>query len=159
MRKLLVTALVLGLTSAALASVQAPSPKPGKSPQDSEEKEPEEGDPHFGIWQRTETGKVLIGTRIIPVPGTWFGWIVDYPGAEGTEITWREELILAGAPRYTAGAARIAPNHLVRQRTSTLSDGAFDGEWTTDEWDPRGPATTRIFVEGRLVASFDFVLQ
>jgi hypothetical protein len=160
MRKLVVTALLLGLATGALGAIQKPSPKPEGPPRESEQKETEEGEPHFGIWQQTETGRVLIGTRVIPlIPGTRFGWIVDYPGEAGTPIAWREELILADAPRYTGGASRVAPNHLVRERTSLLSDGAFDGSWMIDAWDPRGPATTRIYVDGKLVASFDFAIE
>jgi len=150
MRTLLTTVLVLSMAAVGVAGpIQAPSP---------------EKRARFGIWQNVGSQRVLQATRVIPlIPGTEFGWIIDLPdrGTDATRETveWREELILASAPRYTADARRVAPNHLVRDRTSRVIDGAFDASWTLDAWDPPGPATIRVYVDDQLIASFAFELR
>lgn len=118
----------------------------------------------FGVEMPVEgQGRVLIESDRVPlVVGTTFGWVM-LVSPEDERVHVREELILPEAPKtwQHTEATRISSDGRVAITEDVLvpKDGWISNGWTITEGDPPGPYQIRVYLDGRLVKSFGFLVD
>jgi len=103
--------------------------------------------------------------RIPNVAGQVYGWILAVKTASPT-IRWKEELVLPEAPRSWDDSKSPADHALSADRrvsttegTAANDKGLISHSWTVAPGDPSGAYEMRVFVEGRLLQTFRFVVE
>lgn len=108
------------------------------------------------------TGEIIASRRIDTSQHPGFGWRVKLEGQART-VRYREEFILpAPAKVWQVGHhTTVAPD---RASAVTEGDAQLDGQmdirngWIHTPGDPKGLHVMRIWLDGVLVAEFDFIL-
>jgi len=166
--KLLASALALVLVlgvGAASASTPAPEAAPA-APQ------VEVLGSVFGIFNlRSDGTAVFEPAKVVPlVKGQGYGWMLKLR-TDARQVRWREEFVLPAAPAVWNGAASVTADAGVKHTVSADSrvsvmervvapeDGLVMNSWAVEKGDPAGTYRIRVFVEGRLAASFEFEVR
>ncbi len=117
----------------------------------------------FGVQRVGSQGKVtFIPTFRVPLQeGSKYGWQIQLKDYKGT-VTWREILRLPKRPETwgvdTGQDLAISPDgkEAVTKRTQTTTDGMIQNFWTIAPGDPDGKHKIQVYIEDRLIASFEF---
>ncbi len=103
----------------------------------------------------------LVATNVIPlVTGQEFGWSLAVD--DTFEHTWREVLITPAPPREWIGADLVVTDDGkvgVTERTEVAVDGMLEHAWTITDGDPAGAHEMQIYLDGRLVKTFHFLIR
>jgi hypothetical protein len=103
----------------------------------------------------------LTVTDVIPlVPGQEFGWRVAVD--DTFAHTWREVLITPAAPREWIGSDLVITNDGtvgVTERSEVAVNGVLEHAWTITDGDPAGAHELQLYLDGRLVNTFRFVVR
>ncbi|MCC5638480.1 hypothetical protein LC593_22105 [Nostoc sp. CHAB 5844] len=117
----------------------------------------------FGIARVDARGKVnFIPTFRVPLQeGSKYGWRIQLNDYEG-EVTWREVLRLPKPPETWATddgenfTVSADGTESVMRRKSIANDGVIENYWTIAAGDPPGKHKIQVYVDERLIATFDF---
>ena len=121
----------------------------------------------FGLFNQTPDGKgEFVSTRQVPlVANQAYGWIVALRTYKPT-LRWREEFRLpirpdSWGPPDTAGRRRISADGrvAVSERRVSPVNGVIFNTWAVAPGDPPGHYRIRVYVENRLVETFDFEVE
>jgi len=113
----------------------------------------------------TETA--FTATRVVPlVSGQPYGWIALVKPTQ-VKVHWREEFTLPAAPDTWAGEAQPNTSQSVSadRRTSITegeeipTQGVIMRVWSVAPGDPAGTYRIRVFIENRLIQSFEFEVK
>ncbi|MBH8575898.1 hypothetical protein I8752_23435 [Nostocaceae cyanobacterium CENA369] len=100
-------------------------------------------------------------TRILLSQGGKYGWRIQLKDYKG-EVTWREVLRLPKRPETwaTDDGENFSVSkdgiEAVTNRTESTSNGMIENFWTITPGDPGGNYTTQVYIDGRLIAAFEF---
>lgn len=117
----------------------------------------------FGMQKVDAQGKVIfVPTIRVPFEqGTKYGWRIQLQNYQG-EVTWREVLRLPNAP-YTWGIdsgedLSLSANgkEAVTKRTVLTKNGVINNFWTITPGDPVGKHQIHVYINDRLIGSFEF---
>jgi hypothetical protein len=156
LRKLLATILVLVSGVAWCADIESAAPPV------------EVVRAEFGTFPKAgESGPLFKATRFVPlVPGQSYGWIaIVKPTSE--KVRWREEFTLPAAPTVWDGEKLPSTvQSLSADRRTSITEGeakpvegAIFNAWSVAPGDPVGSYRIRVFIENRLVGTFDFEVR
>lgn len=118
----------------------------------------------FGRFTALSGGKVaFVPTDRVPNrPRQSYGWIIRVKTGQKT-VHWREEFTLPSAPAHWD---KNAPNVLSPDRTTSITErtakpenGMLMNAWSVAPGDPSGKYVMRVYIEGRLVRTFDFTVE
>jgi hypothetical protein len=152
------------LISGAIASEPInPMPSSGPISQSSNAKPVTVSKAEFGVLRVDSNGKSNFTptTRVLLNQGGKYGWRIQLKDYKG-EVKWREVLRLPKRPEtwatddgenFSVSADGI---EAVTKRTELPSDGVIENFWTIAPGDPGGKHTIRVYVDDRLIASFEF---
>lgn len=121
----------------------------------------------FGLFNQTSDGKgEFIPTREVPlVANQGYGWVVALR-TDKTTLRWREEFQLpvrpdSWGPPDTVGQRRISVDGrtAITEHRVTPRNGMIFNTWAVAPGDPPGRYRIRVYVENRLVESFDFQVK
>jgi len=121
----------------------------------------------FGLFNQTPDGKgEFVPTRQVPlVANQAYGWIVALRTDKPT-LRWREEFQLptrpdSWGPPDTAGRRRISADgrSAISERRVSPVNGVIFNTWAVAPGDPPGRYRIRVYVENRLVETFDFQVE
>lgn len=119
----------------------------------------------FGTFPKPgESGPPFTATRFVPlVPGQSYGWIALVKPTSA-KVRWREEFTLPAAPTVWGGEK--PPDTIqslsgdrrtsVTEGEATPAKGVIFNSWSVAPGDPTGTYRIRVFIENRLVETFDF---
>lgn len=117
----------------------------------------------FGLGTIDSKGEFSF-TPTIKVPleeGKKYGWRIQLQGYQG-EVTWREVLRLPKPPENWATdngenfTLSQDGSEAVTKRTELPSDGVIENFWTITPGDPIGKHKIQVYIDDRLIATFDF---
>ena len=127
--------------------------------------QPEVLDSAFGLFSLGGDGSPPFKpAAVVPlVEGQAYGWIIKLR-TDSKQVRWREEFTLPAAPEAWNGATEAGVKHTlsadsrvsVMERAVEPSGGLIFNSWSVAKGDPAGKYRIRVFVEGRLAASFEF---
>lgn len=117
----------------------------------------------FGVLRAGFNGKENFTPtrRVLLNQGGKYGWRIQLKDYKG-EVTWREVLQLPKRPETWATDDgenfSISPDGIqaVTRRTQSTSDGAIENFWTITPGDPGGKHKIQVYIEDRLIATFEF---
>ncbi|MBD2497457.1 hypothetical protein [Nostoc sp. FACHB-280] len=117
----------------------------------------------FGIARVDARGKVnFIPTFRVPLQeGSKYGWRIQLKDYQG-EVTWREVLRLPKPPETWATddgenfSVSADGTESVMRRKTTANDGVIQNYWTIAAGDPPGKHKIQVYIDDRLIATFDF---
>ncbi|MEO6276523.1 hypothetical protein [Roseateles sp.] len=123
----------------------------------------------FGLFKLRSDGTALFEpATVVPlVQGQAYGWMLKLR-TDAKQVRWREEFMLPAAPEVWNGAASVPADAGVKHTLSADSrvsimervvapeGGVLMNSWAVEKGDPAGTYRIRVFVEGRLAASFEF---
>ncbi|WP_103126944.1 hypothetical protein [Nostoc cycadae] len=117
----------------------------------------------FGIARVDARGKVnFIPTFRVPLQeGSKYGWRIQLKDYQG-EVTWREVLRLPKPPETWATddgenfTVSADGTESVMRRKTIANDGVIENYWTIAAGDPPGKHKIQVYVDERLIATFDF---
>lgn len=122
----------------------------------------------FGTFLKPgENGPPFKATRLIPlVAGQSYGWIV-FVKTTSAKVRWREEFTLPAAPKVWGGEK---PSSTVQSLSADRRTSITEGEatptrgfilnaWSVAPGDPVGTYRIRVFIDNRLVETFDFEVK
>ncbi|MBU7582590.1 MAG: hypothetical protein KAF91_06710 [Nostoc sp. TH1S01] len=117
----------------------------------------------FGIARVDARGKVnFIPTFRVPLQeGSKYGWRIQLKDYQG-EVTWREVLRLPKPPETWATddgenfSVSADGTESVMRRKTTANDGVIENYWTIAAGDPPGKHKIQVYIDDRLIATFDF---
>jgi len=121
----------------------------------------------FGLFNDPESGKpTFVPAGIVPdVPDQAYGWVVTF-NAPGVRVHWKEEFTLPAAPAtwgksHDGATQRVSPDRRtsVKEADATLPLGVLSNSWTVAPGDPRGNYVIRLFIDGKLVRTFEFEVR
>jgi hypothetical protein len=128
-------------------------PAPNVSPQ-----APEQTAAVFGAFD--DEGD-LVPSDVVPlVSGQQFGWRLSVD--DNFPHTWREVLITPAAPREWVGAdLQITDDGKVgvTERIEVPQNGLLEHAWTITDGDPAGQHELQLYLDGKLVKTFRFVVR
>lgn len=94
-----------------------------------------------------------------------YGWRIRLNSNQPT-VKWREEFTLPAKPKTWGAAEEAGTRELsndgrvsVTEREVTPEKGMISNTWYVAPGDPAGPYRIRVFVEGQLVKTFNFVVK
>ncbi len=118
----------------------------------------------FGLFSPPQSGKPAFqASRKVPLQEKQgYGWFVELKTTK-PRIKWREELVVP-TPPATWGIQGSTAQHSVSDDGRTLTTerevvpnrGIIYNVWSVAPGDPKGPHVVRVYVEGKLVRTFDF---
>ena len=156
------TALILTLFAVVIHSVAAES-TPSISTQNSPEIEVI--DKQFGLLQETDKGRILTPAATVPlIEDQAYGWRMKVK-SEQTTLVVREELELPVAPKTWGDPdpARVISDDgktCVTTRSLTPDvEGCIQNVWFVAPDDPAGTYVIRVFIDSKLAATFEFIVQ
>ncbi len=100
-------------------------------------------------------------TRVVLYQGGKYGWRIQLKNYKG-EVTWRETLRLPKPPETWATddgqtlSLSADGNEAVTTRTVFTNDGKIENFWTMVPGDPGGKHQIQVYIDNRLIGSFDF---
>ncbi|WP_414551461.1 hypothetical protein [Anabaena sp. CCY 0017] len=106
-------------------------------------------------------GKFTPTTRVVLYKGGKYGWRIQLKDYKG-KVTWREVFRLPKAPETWATddgetlSLSADGVEAVTTRTVFTNDGKIENFWTMVPGDPGGKHQIKVYVDNRLVGSFDF---
>lgn len=123
----------------------------------------------FGLFNVGSDGSAVFEpAAVVPlVQGQGYGWMLKLR-TDAKQVRWREEFVLPAAPAVWNGAASVPADAGVKHTLSSDSrvsvmervvapeGGVVMNAWAIEKGDPAGKYRIRVFVEGRLAASFEF---
>ncbi|MBD2438679.1 hypothetical protein [Nostoc sp. FACHB-110] len=117
----------------------------------------------FGVARVDARGKVnFIPTFRVPLQeGSKYGWRIQLKDYKG-EVTWREVLRLPKPPETWATddgenfTVSADGTESVMRRKAMATDGVIENFWTIAAGDPPGKHKIQVYVDDRLIATFDF---
>jgi hypothetical protein len=117
----------------------------------------------FGVARVDARGKVnFIPTFRVPLQeGNKYGWRIQLKDYKG-EVTWREVLRLPKQPETWATddgenfTVSADGTEAVMRRKTLAEDGVIENFWTIAAGDPPGRHKIQVYVDDRLIATFDF---
>ncbi|MEA5515204.1 hypothetical protein [Nodularia sp. UHCC 0506] len=117
----------------------------------------------FGVLRVNSKGqgKFTPTTRVVLYKGGKYGWRIQLKDYKG-KVTWREILRLPKPPETWAtddGQSLSLSSdgvEAVTTRTVFTNDGKIENFWTMVPGDPGGKHQIQVYVDNRLVGSFDF---
>ena len=118
----------------------------------------------FGLFSRPDSGKPAfeVSRRIPLQEGQGYGWFVELKTTK-PKIKWREEMVVPSPPA-TWGIQKSTAQHTISDDRRTLTTerevvpnrGIIHNVWAVAAGDPKGPHVVRVYVEGKLVRTFEF---
>lgn len=118
----------------------------------------------FGLFSPPQSGKPSFqASRKVPLQeNQGYGWYVELKTTK-PRIKWREELVVP-TPLTTWNIEGSAAQHsisddrrtLTTEREVILDRGLIYNMWAVAAGDPKGPHIVRVYVEGKLVRTFEF---
>lgn len=118
----------------------------------------------FGLFSRPDSGKPAFeASRRVPLQeGQGYGWFVELKTTK-PKIKWREEMVVPSPPA-TWGIQNSTAQHTISDDRRTLTTerevvpnrGIIHNVWAVAAGDPKGPHVVRVYVEGKLVRTFEF---
>ncbi|WP_353931221.1 hypothetical protein WJM97_01015 [Okeanomitos corallinicola TIOX110] len=122
------------------------------------------GKAEFGVRIVDSQGKAnFFPTVKVPLKkGDAYGWKIELNNYQGT-VKWREVLTLPKAPETWAtpeqkdnfslsGNGKTA----ITKRTQTTTNGVIENYWQIAPGDPLGQHKIEVYVDDRLIATFEF---
>ncbi|GAX34253.1 hypothetical protein [Nodularia sp. NIES-3585] len=100
-------------------------------------------------------------TRVVLYQGGKYGWRIKLNNYKG-KVTWREILRLPKPPETWATddgeSLSLSSDGIeaVTNRTEVTFDGTIENFWTMVPGDPGGKHQIQVYIDNRLVGSFDF---
>lgn len=120
----------------------------------------------FGVFNAIDGRSKFVPARVVPlVEGQAYGWVIELR-TDKKKVRWREEFTLPQAPE-TWGTPELLGTRRLSQDSKVLTterlvepvDGAIFNMWSVAKGDPAGKHLMRVFVEGRLVNTFEFEVR
>ena len=118
----------------------------------------------FGLFSRPDSGKPAFeASRRVPLQeGQGYGWFVELKTTK-PKIKWREEMVVPSPPA-TWGIQNSTAQHTISDDRRTLTTerevvpnrGIIHNVWGVAAGDPKGHHVVRVYVEGKLVRTFEF---
>ena len=118
----------------------------------------------FGLFSRPDSGKPAfeVSRRVPLQEGQGYGWFVELNTTK-PKIKWREEMVVPSPPA-TWGIQNSTAQHTISDDRRTLTTerevvpnrGIIHNVWAVAAGDPKGPHVVRVYVEGKLVRTFEF---
>jgi len=121
----------------------------------------------FGLFFPPSSGKKkFVSSRTVPlVPNQAYGWRLTVERPPG-QMRWREEYVLPAAPStWGATLPGVKQDVSADGRTSVKEGELQDGEntlvnlWTVAEGDPKGKHVIRVYLDDKLVQTFNFQVE
>ncbi|MDR2219405.1 MAG: hypothetical protein LBE24_02370 [Methylobacillus sp.] len=119
----------------------------------------------FGLFYDLDSDNPsFIPTNLVPLtPKQSYGWVIQL-NTNKPVIKWREEFTLPSKPEIWGideSSSKTSADGLTTtsERTVTSMDGVIFNIWDIAPGDPQGHYVMRVFVEGKLVATFEFDVQ
>jgi hypothetical protein len=121
----------------------------------------------FGLFNPPESGKPnFVPTGVVPdVPDQAYGWVVTL-NAPDVRLHWREEFTLPAAPETWGDSSRETGQHVSSDGKTSITEadttppyGVISNSWTVVPGDPKGSYVIRLFIEGKLVRTFEFEVR
>ncbi len=117
----------------------------------------------FGIQQLDAQGKItFIPTIKVPFQqGSKYGWRIQLQNYKG-KVTWREILRLPNRPDTwgidSGEDLSLSTNgkEAVTKRTVLTTNGVISNFWTITPGDPVGKHKIEVYIDNRLISSFEF---
>lgn len=112
----------------------------------------------YGKWRFRETNHVP--KRI----GTYYQWYIHIC-TDKEKVTWKEEFTLPEPPTSWAGEATkeviISSDRktAITEKTVLTKDGWISHGWSVAKGDPAGTYNIKIFIEGKYVKEFLFIVD
>jgi hypothetical protein len=106
-------------------------------------------------------GKFTPTTRVVLYQGGKYGWRIQLKNYKG-KVTWREVLRLPKPPETWATddgqSLSLSKDGIeaVTTRTEFTNDGKIENFWTMVPGDPGGKHQIQVYIDNRLIGSFDF---
>ncbi|TVP62190.1 MAG: hypothetical protein EA343_11875 [Nodularia sp. (in: Bacteria)] len=100
-------------------------------------------------------------TRVVLYQGGKYGWRIQLKNYKG-KVTWREVLRLPKPPETWATddgeSLSLSSDGIeaVTTRTQVTFDGKIENFWTMVPGDPGGKHQIQVYIDNRLIGSFDF---
>lgn len=118
----------------------------------------------FGLFNRPDSGKPAFeSSRRVPLKeDQGYGWFVELKTTR-PKIKWREEMVVPSPPA-TWGIQNSTAQHTISDDRRTLTTerevapnrGIIHNVWGVAAGDPKGSHVVRVYVEGKLVRTFEF---
>jgi hypothetical protein len=118
----------------------------------------------FGLFSPPNSGKPTfqVSRRVPLQEGQGYGWYIELKTTK-PRIKWREEMVLPSPPA-TWGIQSSTAQHSISDDRRTLATerevvpnrGLIYNVWGVAAGDPKGPHVVRVYVEGKLVRTFEF---
>lgn len=118
----------------------------------------------FGLFNRPDSGKPAFeASRRVPLKeDQGYGWFVELKTTR-PKIKWREEMVVPSPPA-TWGIQNSTAQHTISDDRRTLTTerevapnrGIIHNVWGVAAGDPKGSHVVRVYVEGKLVRTFEF---
>ena len=117
----------------------------------------------FGLFNPPQSGKPAFQASLrVPLQeGQGYGWFIELKTAL-PKVRWREELVVPSPP-ITWGIDKSASQSLSEDRKTMTTErevvpnrGLILHVWGVAAGDPKGPHVVRVYVEGKLVRTFEF---
>lgn len=118
----------------------------------------------FGLFSPPNSGKpsFQVSRRVPLQEGQGYGWYVELKTTK-PRIKWREELVVP-TPPATWGIQGSTAQHSISDDRRTLTTerevapnrGLIYNMWAVAAGDPKGPHIVRVYVEEKLVRTFEF---
>ena len=122
----------------------------------------------FGLFNdEPEPDKpTFVPASVVPyVPDQAYGWVVTF-NTPGVRVHWKEEFTLPAAPAtwgesHEGTTQRVSPDRRtsVKEADATLPLGVLSNSWTVAPGDPKGRYVIRLFIDGKLVRTFEFEVR
>ncbi|WGV24055.1 hypothetical protein [Halotia branconii] len=117
----------------------------------------------FGVLRIDSNGESNFTptNRILLSQGGKYGWRIQLKDYNG-EVTWREVLQLPKRPETWATddgenfSVSKDGSESVTKRTQMASEGVIENFWTITPGDPGGKYKIQVYIDQRLIASFEF---
>ena len=121
----------------------------------------------FGLFFPPSSGKKkFVSSRTVPwVTNQAYGWRLTVKRDPG-QMRWREEFVLPAAPSSWGGAVFGVKQDVSADGKTSVKEGELqDGEnvltniWAVAEGDPKGKHVIRVYLDDKLVQTFNFELE
>lgn len=121
----------------------------------------------FGLFFPPSSGKKkFVSSRTVPfVPNQAYGWRLTVKREPG-QMRWREEYVLPAAPSTWGSATFGVKQDVSADGKTSVKEGELqDGEntltnlWTVAEGDPKGKHVIRVYLDDKLVQTFNFQVE
>ncbi|QEI06706.1 hypothetical protein FXN63_13345 [Pigmentiphaga aceris] len=121
----------------------------------------------FGLFfPPGSTKKKFVSARTVPlVENQMYGWRVYLKPGVG-KVRWREEFVLPVAPSTWGGSLPGVTQDVSSDGRTSIKEGTVSGQqgviwnvWSVAPGDPTGKYVIRVFVEDKLVKTFEFNVE